>query len=152
MGLGELGGDRGQRRGPGEARDDDGRKALLGELADGLLALGVARNLEVAVIAAGFLLVLLGAIIGSLVEGFVELAATVIDQRRISKRRASDKSCRSDTGSQSPEVPSEVGHELSPCSRKRAAVPHRTFSRVGEDKILQSARRQEAKTGAIPNF
>ena len=60
-----------------------------GEAAERLLALGVVLELEVDVGAAGVGLPLFGAVEGGFVEGFVELAAEVIDDGRIGERRAS---------------------------------------------------------------
>ena len=56
LGLGEFGGDLLERRRPGEAGIDDRREAVLGELAQRLLALRVVLDLEVAVGDAGLLL------------------------------------------------------------------------------------------------
>ena len=66
-------------RGLGEARRDDRRIALVGEVADGLLALGLVGDLELAIGDAGLGLELLGAVEHALVEGLVELAADVED-------------------------------------------------------------------------
>ena len=53
--------------------------ALVGEVADGLLALGLVGDLELAIGDAGLGLELLGAVVHALVEGLVELAADVED-------------------------------------------------------------------------
>ena len=57
--------------------------AVAGEAAQRLLALRVVGGLEVAKLDAGLGLELLGAVEGGLVEGFVELAAQVVDDRRL---------------------------------------------------------------------
>jgi Fe2+ transport system protein FeoA len=90
IGVGELRRDLLQRVAVGEADGDDGVVAAAGEAAQRLLALGVVLDLEIAVVDAGLGLELLGAGIGGLVEGFVELAAEVVDDRRLDRaRRAS---------------------------------------------------------------
>ncbi len=66
-----------------EADGHDRAEAVAREAAQGLLALGVVLRLEIAVIRTGLLLVLLGAHMDALVEGFVELAAEVVDDRRL---------------------------------------------------------------------
>jgi hypothetical protein len=58
---------------------EDRAEAVAGEAAQGLLALGVVLGLEVAVLGAGLLLEPLGAGEDALVEGFVELAAEIVD-------------------------------------------------------------------------
>ena len=58
-----------------------GLEAVAGEAAQGLLALGVVLRFEIAVIDAGLLLELLGAAMDAFVEGLVELAAEVVDDR-----------------------------------------------------------------------
>ena len=63
----------------GEAHRHDRAVAVLGELLQRLLALRVVRDLEIAIVDAGFLLEFLGAVIGGFVEGFVELAAEIVD-------------------------------------------------------------------------
>ena len=81
LGLGELVGDFRQRGGPGEARHQDRAEAVLGELAQHLLALGVVLDFEVAEGDSGVLGEFRRAVVDALVEGFVELAAEVIDDR-----------------------------------------------------------------------
>ena len=68
-----------QRGLPGKADGHDRREAVLGELAQDLLALRLVLDLEVAEIDAGFLLELCRAVEHALVEGFVELAAKIIE-------------------------------------------------------------------------
>ena len=68
---------------------DDRVVALGGEAAERLLALGVVLQLEVDVSCRRFGLPRFGAVEGGFVEGFVELAAEVIDDGRIGERRAS---------------------------------------------------------------
>jgi hypothetical protein len=75
LGVREFGCDLFDRRGPGEGHGNDRVEAAAGEVADRLLALGVACRFEVAVGDTGFLLELLGAVVGGFVEGFVELSA-----------------------------------------------------------------------------
>ena len=58
-----------------------GREAVAGEAAQRLLALGVVLGLEIAVFGAGVLLELLGARMDAFVEGLVELAAEIVDDR-----------------------------------------------------------------------
>ena len=65
----------------------DRREAVLGEFAQHLLALRVVLDLEVAEVDAGVLLELGRAVEDALVEGFVELAAEVIDDRGLDRRR-----------------------------------------------------------------
>ena len=79
LGLRELLGDLLQRRLLAEAHGHDRREAVAGEAAQRLLALGVVLRLEIAVVGAGVLLELLGALIDALVEGLVELAAEIVD-------------------------------------------------------------------------
>ena len=86
FGVREIGGDLLERRRPREAGHDDRVVAVLGELAQRLLALGVVLDFEIAVFDAGFGLELLGAVEGGFVEGFVELAAEIIDDRRLDVR------------------------------------------------------------------
>jgi hypothetical protein len=62
-----------------EADADDRVGAALGHAALGLLALRRVGDLELQVGLAGFLLPALGAVVGGLVEGLVELAAHVVD-------------------------------------------------------------------------
>ena len=81
--VGEFRRDGGQRRGPGEAGHDDGVGTLAGKAAQGLLALGIVLQFEIEIIAAGFGLPGLGAIIGGFVERLVELAAEIIDHGRV---------------------------------------------------------------------
>ena len=64
-------------RGLGEARGDDRRIALVGEVADGLFALGFVGDFEFAIGDAALGLELLRAVVHRLVEGLVELAADV---------------------------------------------------------------------------
>ena len=59
---------------------------VAGEPAQRLLALGVVLGLEIAVLDAGLLLELLGAGIDALVEGFVELAAEIVDDGGLERR------------------------------------------------------------------
>ena len=59
----------------------------LGELAQRLLALGVVLDFELAIFRLRLLLELLGALEGRLVEGFVVLAAEVVDDRRLRGER-----------------------------------------------------------------
>ena len=68
----------------------------MGKAAQGLLALGVALQLELAVGNAGFFLEALGAGVGHFVEGFIELAAKVKDHSRIGLRAG--KRSRADKG------------------------------------------------------
>ena len=82
----EFGRDLLERCGPGEAGHDDRIVAVFGEVAQRLLALRVVLDLEIAIFDAGFGLELLGAVEGRLVEGFVELAAEIVDDRRLDVR------------------------------------------------------------------
>ena len=66
-----------------KARDDDRVVPALREAAQRLLALGVLLEFELGVFDARLLLEPLGALVGGLVEGFVELAAPVEDDRRV---------------------------------------------------------------------
>ena len=75
-------------RGVGEAHGDHRVGAALGETAERLLALGLARQLDLAVGLAGLLGPALGALVGGLVERLVELAAEVVDDRRFGQRGA----------------------------------------------------------------
>src|SRR5277367_1802340 len=68
-----------QRGLPGEADGHDRREAILGELAQDLLALRLVLDLEIAEIDAGLLLKLCRAVEDTLVERFVELAAKIIE-------------------------------------------------------------------------
>jgi len=79
----KIGGDFLQRLGPGESGHDDRIAALLGEAAQRLLALRGVRHFELDIFDAGFGLELLGPVVGRLVERFVELAAEIIEQRRL---------------------------------------------------------------------
>ncbi len=72
-----------QRRAIGEADGDDRRMAIACETGQRLLALGVVLDLEVAIGDAGFLLEGLGAVIGGLVEGFVEFPADIEGDGRL---------------------------------------------------------------------
>ena len=67
-----------QRGLPGEADGHDRREAVLGELAQDLLALRLVLDLEIAEIDAGLLLEPCRAVEHALVERFVELAAKII--------------------------------------------------------------------------
>ena len=86
LSVGEFLGDLLERVRPGEADGDDRVEALAGEVAERLFALGVVLDLEVAIGDAGLLLELLGAVEGRLVERLVELAADVVDDRRLRQR------------------------------------------------------------------
>ena len=83
FGVREFVGDLVERGRPGEARHDDRRVAVLGELAQDLLALRLVLDFEIAEVDAGVLLELARAVEDALVEGLVELAAEVIDDRRL---------------------------------------------------------------------
>ena len=76
-------GDLVQRFRPGEAGHDDRVAAVLGEAAQRLFALRVVGDFELAIFDAGFGLELFGAVEGRLVEGFVELAAEIVEHRRL---------------------------------------------------------------------
>ncbi len=80
--LRQLGGDGLDGRGLGEAHGDDDVGAAPGHVAQGLLALGLGRGLELHVGDVGRLAEILGAVEGGLVEGFVELAAHVVEDAR----------------------------------------------------------------------
>ena len=75
-----------ERRRPGEADRQDRAEAVLGEFAQILLALRVVLDFEIAKIDAGILLELQRAVIDAFVEGFVELAAEVVNDRRLDVR------------------------------------------------------------------
>ena len=80
----------------GEAGHDDRVAAVLGEAAQRLLALRGVGNLEIDIVDAGLLLEFLGAVVGGLVEGFVELAAEIVEQRRldvVGQRREHHRGC-----------------------------------------------------------
>ena len=83
FGVGELGRHLLHGAGLAEADRYDGGEAVLGEAAHRLLALGVVLDLEVAERDAGRLLEGFGPVEGALVEALVELAAEVVDQRRL---------------------------------------------------------------------
>ncbi|CDX32277.1 conserved hypothetical protein [Mesorhizobium sp. SOD10] len=89
--VGIFGRDLLQRVLPGKAGHDDRVTAVLGEAAQRLLALRSVGDLEFDIGDAGFLLELLGAVIGGLVEGFVELAAQIVENGRLHIRRESRK-------------------------------------------------------------
>ena len=71
----------------GEARRNDGRVALVGKVADGLLALGLVGDLKFAIGHARVGLEFLRAIVHGLVERLVELAANVEHDGRLVIRR-----------------------------------------------------------------
>ena len=81
LGLREFVGDLAERGGPGEADGHDRREAVFGEFAQHLLALRVVLDFEVAEVDAGVLLEFGRAVEDAFVEGFVELAAEVVDDR-----------------------------------------------------------------------
>ena len=87
LGVGEFAGDFLERGRPGEADGHDRREAVLGEFAQHLLALRVALDFEIAEIDARFLLEFRRAVEDAFVEGLVELAAEVVDDRRLDVRR-----------------------------------------------------------------
>src|ERR1700722_601809 len=68
-----------QRGLPGEADGHDRREAVLGKLAQDLLALRLVLDLKITEIDAGFLLELCRAVEHAFVERFVELAAKIIE-------------------------------------------------------------------------
>ncbi len=70
-------------RGPGEGNGDNRVEAAACEVADSLLALGVAGRLEVAIGDTGFLLELFGAVKGCFVEGLIELPAGAVNECRL---------------------------------------------------------------------
>src|SRR4029078_8461032 len=70
---------------------DDRVAAVLGEAAQRLLALRGVGHFELDVGGAGLGLELFGAVIGSLVEGFVELAAKIVEDGRLDIRGESRK-------------------------------------------------------------
>ena len=75
-----------QRGRPGEAGHDDRIVAVFGEAAQRLFALRGVLDFELEIVDAGFGLEFLGAVEGGLVEGFVELAAEIVDERRLDVR------------------------------------------------------------------
>ena len=75
--IGIFLGDLFDRRGLGKARRDNRRIALVGEVADGLFALGLVGDFELAISHAALGLELLRAVEHRLVEGLVELAADI---------------------------------------------------------------------------
>ena len=79
FGVREFVGDLAERGRPGEADGHDRREAVFGEFAQDLLALRVVLDFEIAVGDAAVLLELFGAVEDAFVEGFVELAAEVVD-------------------------------------------------------------------------
>ncbi len=79
LGVREFAGDLVERRRPGEADGHDRRETVLGEFAQGLLALGVVLDFEIAKVDAGVLLEFFRAVEDAFIEGFVELAAEVVD-------------------------------------------------------------------------
>jgi hypothetical protein len=90
-------------RWPGRSRWRPRVVAAAGEAAQGLLALAVVLDLEVAVLDAGLGLELLGAGIGGLVEALVELAAEVVDDGRLDVGRPTAQS-PSGSGANSPSI------------------------------------------------
>ncbi len=104
-----------------------------GELADGLLAHGVAEtgNVQILVGAKTLVLELLGAVEGRFIEGFVELTTAVIDQRGIGESNARQQRGAGNTGRQSGKVPFEVGHECLPVRARKRRLPRDRPSRVG---------------------
>ena len=89
LGVGEFVGDLAERRRPGEADGHDRREAVLGEFAQHLLALRVILDFEIAEVDAALLLEPRRAVEDAFVEGFVELAAEIIDHGRLDLGRVS---------------------------------------------------------------
>ena len=81
--LGYSGRDLLQRGLPGEADGHDRREAVLGELAQDLLALRLVLDLEIAELDPGLLGEPRRAVEHPLVERFVELAAEIVENRRL---------------------------------------------------------------------
>ena len=92
--VGELGRDLLQRGRLAEADRDDRRIAVAGEAAQRLLDLRVVGRLEIAELDAGLRLELLRADEDALVEGFVELAALVVDDGRLDRGLRQRGDCR----------------------------------------------------------
>ena len=87
LGVRELLGHLVQSRSLREAHGDHDFRSLLGEAAQVLLTLGLLRDFRLAVADARFLAELLRAVPNALVEGLVELAAHVKDDRRLEGQR-----------------------------------------------------------------
>jgi hypothetical protein len=85
--VGKFLGDLLEGRSLGEADAEHGVRAALRHLPEGLLALGFVGDLELPVLDAGLLAEPLDAVVDALVEGLVELAAHVEDDRRLELRR-----------------------------------------------------------------
>ena len=111
-----------ERGAPREAGHHDGVRPLRSEAAEGLLALRVVLQFEVGEGAAGLGLPGLGAVIGRLVEGFVELAAEVIDHGRVGEGSTGEQHGTGDAGSKSTEVLRKEGHEGLPVSHPATAI------------------------------
>jgi hypothetical protein len=122
----EVGRDGRDRAGHREAGGDDGVEAGLGEAAERLFALGFRRDLDVAVVAAGLGLEALGPVEGGFVERLVELAAQIVDQRRVGVGRA----CRDRKRRCRAEKPCHVGHTILPVGHYRARL------RIGPRQII----------------
>ena len=83
LGLGELVGNLLERGFLAETDGHDRAVSLAREPAQGLLPLRIVLRLEIAVIRTRLLLVLLSARMDAFIEGFVELASEVVDDRRL---------------------------------------------------------------------
>ena len=81
LGVGEFFGDLAERGRPCKPGHQDRAESVLGELAQDLLALRIVLDLEVAEGDARLLRELGGAVEDAFVEGFVELAAEIVDYR-----------------------------------------------------------------------
>ncbi|MCC2664125.1 MAG: hypothetical protein K0S35_2047 [Geminicoccaceae bacterium] len=82
LGVGEFLGDLLERGGEGEADRDHHVGAAARHPAERLVALRLVGDLEFEILDPGLLLEALGAVVGGFVEGLVELAAHVEDDRR----------------------------------------------------------------------
>ena len=123
--LGELVGDLRQRRRPGESRHQDRAEAVLGELAQHLLTLGVALDFEVAERDAGVLGELGGAVEHALVEGLVEFAAEVVDDRWLYVGRERRGGRHESGGDCACEFEDPTGHLCLPTRSREAALSTR---------------------------
>ena len=117
--FGELLGDLLHAAGLGEADADDDLGAPPRHVAQRLLALGLGRHLELAIRDARFLLEALGAVVGGLVEGLVELAAHVEDDGRAELLGAGGRQGEPARGKQRGNGFDAVGHGRYPLSSPR---------------------------------
>ena len=161
--LGIFGRDLRQRGLPGEADRHNRREAILGELAEDLLALRLVLDLEIAEIDAGLLLELCRAVEHAFVERFVELAAKIIKNGRLNRvgrigryggKKTSGKSRRRHERGATEHIQTSVWRERLPSPRPKKLTGWSTRSArdltVKRGRAVSSGERNRDYAGELP--